>query len=52
MLKILTNITRGQGKPGDLELLEALSETAIEAALCALGNERAQPVFVHPALLP
>ena len=31
MLKILTNITEGKGKEGDIELLEALSETAIEA---------------------
>ncbi len=38
MLKILTNITEGKGKPGDIELLEELSETAVEAALCALGK--------------
>jgi NADP-reducing hydrogenase subunit HndC len=43
MLKILTNITRGQGKPGDIELLEALSETAKEAALCALGKSAPNP---------
>jgi NADH-quinone oxidoreductase subunit F len=38
MLKILTNITEGKGKPSDIELLEELSETAVEAALCALGK--------------
>ncbi|MBN2808713.1 MAG: 4Fe-4S binding protein [Deltaproteobacteria bacterium] len=38
MLKILTNITEGRGKEGDIELLEELSETAKEAALCALGK--------------
>ncbi len=38
MLKILTNITEGKGKPGDIELLEEISETAVEAALCALGK--------------
>ena len=43
MLKILTNITEGRGKPGDIELLEALSETAIEAALCALGKSAPNP---------
>ena len=43
MLKILTNITKGQGKPGDIELLEALSETAKEAALCALGKSAPNP---------
>jgi NADH-quinone oxidoreductase subunit F len=43
MLKILTNITEGKGKEGDIELLEALSETAIEAALCALGKSAPNP---------
>ncbi|MGD9974015.1 MAG: NADH-ubiquinone oxidoreductase-F iron-sulfur binding region domain-containing protein [Desulfatirhabdiaceae bacterium] len=43
MLKILTNITVGKGKEGDIELLEALSETAIEAALCALGKSAPNP---------
>ncbi len=38
MLKILTNITEGKGKTGDIELLQELSETAVEAALCALGK--------------
>src|SRR3990167_5905287 len=37
MLKVLTDITRGKGKEGDIELLESLSETACEASLCALG---------------
>jgi NADH-quinone oxidoreductase subunit F len=43
MLKILTNITHGKGRPGDIELLEELSETAIEAALCALGKSAPNP---------
>jgi NADH-quinone oxidoreductase subunit F len=43
MLKILTNITQGKGKEGDLELLEQLSETAIEASLCALGKSSPNP---------
>ncbi|MFH1113578.1 MAG: NADH-ubiquinone oxidoreductase-F iron-sulfur binding region domain-containing protein [Pseudomonadota bacterium] len=43
MLKILTNITRGKGKEGDIELLEQLSETAREAALCALGKSSPNP---------
>ena len=38
MLKILTNITAGKGKPGDIALLEELSEMQVEAALCALGK--------------
>jgi NADP-reducing hydrogenase subunit HndC len=43
MLKILTNITEGKGKEGDIELLEELSEVAKEAALCALGRTAPNP---------
>ena len=43
MLRILTRITEGHGKAGDLELLEALAETAKEAALCALGKSAPNP---------
>ncbi|OEU64483.1 MAG: NADH dehydrogenase [Desulfobacterales bacterium S5133MH16] len=43
MHRILTNITRGKGKEGDIELLEALSETAAEASLCALGKSAPNP---------
>ncbi len=43
MHKILTNITEGKGKEGDIALLEELSETAIEAALCALGKTAPNP---------
>ncbi|MEI6576231.1 MAG: NADH-ubiquinone oxidoreductase-F iron-sulfur binding region domain-containing protein [Bacteroidota bacterium] len=43
MNKILTNITEGRGKEGDIELLEVLSETAMEASLCALGKSAPNP---------
>jgi len=43
MDRILTNITKGLGKEGDLELLEELSETAVEASLCALGKSAPNP---------
>jgi len=43
MDKILTNITEGKGKEGDLELLEELSETVTEASLCALGTSAPNP---------
>lgn len=43
MLKTLTNITKGKGKDGDIELLEELAETAVEAALCALGKSAPNP---------
>jgi NADH-quinone oxidoreductase subunit F len=38
MHRILTNITQGKGKQGDIELLEELAETAVDASLCALGK--------------
>ena len=43
MHKILTKITQGKGKEGDIELLEDLSETAVEASLCALGKSAPNP---------
>ena len=43
MLKILTSITKGQGREGDIELLEELSEVAKEASLCALGKSAPNP---------
>ena len=43
MHRILTNITQGKGKEGDIELLEELSETAVEASLCALGKSAPNP---------
>jgi NADH-quinone oxidoreductase subunit F len=43
MHRILTNITKGKGKEGDIELLEELAETAVEASLCALGKSAPNP---------
>ncbi len=43
MDKILSNITKGKGKEGDLELLEELSEVAMDASLCALGKSAPNP---------
>ncbi|MDD5309879.1 MAG: NADH-quinone oxidoreductase subunit NuoF [Deltaproteobacteria bacterium] len=43
MHKILTRITEGKGKDGDIETLKELSETAVEAALCALGKSAPNP---------
>ena len=43
MLKNLTNITKGKGKEGDIELLEELSAVAKEASLCALGTSAPNP---------
>ena len=43
MLEILTDITKGDGKEGDIELLEDLAELAKNAALCALGSSAPNP---------
>jgi NADH:ubiquinone oxidoreductase subunit F (NADH-binding)/(2Fe-2S) ferredoxin/ferredoxin len=45
MLKILTSITEGKGKEGDIELLEELAETTKNASLCALGRTAPNPVL-------
>jgi len=45
MLKILTDICEGRGEEGDLALLETISETVIEASLCALGKTAPNPVM-------
>jgi NADP-reducing hydrogenase subunit HndC len=45
MLKILTNISEGTGKEGDVEMLEMLAETTRDASLCALGGSAPNPVL-------
>lgn len=45
MLKILTNITRGKAKEGDIELLEEIAEVTGDASLCALGKSAPNPVL-------
>jgi NADH:ubiquinone oxidoreductase subunit F (NADH-binding)/(2Fe-2S) ferredoxin len=45
MLKVLSNITKGKGKKGDIELLEELAEVTRDASLCALGRTAANPVM-------
>jgi NADH:ubiquinone oxidoreductase subunit F (NADH-binding)/(2Fe-2S) ferredoxin len=45
MLKILTNISKGKGREGDIELLEDLSEATRDASLCALGGSAPNPVL-------
>ncbi|MBN1566863.1 MAG: NADH-quinone oxidoreductase subunit NuoF [Acidobacteria bacterium] len=45
MLKILTNISEGRGREGDIELLETLAETTRDASLCALGGSAPNPVL-------
>ncbi len=45
MLEILTRITQGKGKEGDIELLEELSEVVKDTSLCALGQTAPNPVL-------
>jgi NADH-quinone oxidoreductase subunit F len=45
MLKILTNISEGKGREGDIELLEELSEVSRDASLCALGRTAPNPAL-------
>jgi len=43
MHRILTRICEGEGREGDIETLEELSEVAMEASLCALGKSAPNP---------
>lgn len=45
MLEILTRITAGRGRPGDLELLEELAHGVQETSLCGLGRTAPNPVL-------
>jgi len=45
MSQILTGITEGRGKDGDIDLLERLSATLVDCSLCALGSTAPNPVL-------
>ena len=45
MLDILDNLTRGKGKPGDLEKLENLAEWTRKGSLCGLGRTAPNPIL-------
>lgn len=45
MLEILTRITEGHGKEGDIELLEELAEQIRDGSLCGLGQTAPNPVL-------
>jgi NADP-reducing hydrogenase subunit HndC len=45
MLNILNRICNGEGRTGDIELLEELSEVVRDASLCALGQTAPNPVL-------
>jgi len=45
MLDVLTDITEGQGREGDVQLLEEMGTTIIDSSLCALGGTAPNPVL-------
>jgi NADH:ubiquinone oxidoreductase subunit F (NADH-binding)/NADH:ubiquinone oxidoreductase subunit E/NAD-dependent dihydropyrimidine dehydrogenase PreA subunit len=45
MNNILTRICQGEGRPGDIELLEEISATVQDASLCQLGGSAPNPVL-------
>jgi NADP-reducing hydrogenase subunit HndC len=45
MFKILQDITRGKGKPGDIEILLELSDAVKKASICGLGMTVPNPVL-------
>ena len=45
MLEILERITRGEGKDGDIELLEELAAKIKDGAMCGLGQTAPNPVL-------
>lgn len=45
MLEILERITDGNGRDGDIELLEELADTISNTALCGLGKTAPSPVI-------
>ena len=45
MQEILTRLVKGEGKEGDIELLEELCEAVKDGALCGLGQTAPNPVL-------
>lgn len=45
MLRMMEEITRGEGKPEYIEMLKELGETIISGALCGLGTSAPNPVL-------
>jgi NADH-quinone oxidoreductase subunit F len=45
MLEILERITRGEGREGDIDALEALARRVKDASLCGLGQTAPNPVL-------
>ena len=46
MLEILNRIVKGEGREGDMELLQSLGSSIRDSALCGLGNP--PPILFSP----
>ncbi|CCK82294.1 (2Fe-2S) ferredoxin domain-containing protein [Desulfobacula toluolica] len=44
MLKVLIRLSKGEGKQGDIELLEEIAEVLSVSALCSLGKTASDPL--------
>ncbi|HRY12530.1 MAG TPA: NADH-quinone oxidoreductase subunit NuoF [Syntrophomonadaceae bacterium] len=45
MLEIMERLCAGEGKPGDIDLLEMLGQQIMDGSLCGLGNSAPNPVL-------
>ena len=45
MLNILTDITEGKGKPGDIDMLLDMAQLVKDTSLCALGQTAPNPIL-------
>lgn len=44
MIKIVNRISKGDGRKGDIELLEEIAEVTSSASLCSLGKTASDPL--------
>jgi NADH:ubiquinone oxidoreductase subunit F (NADH-binding)/(2Fe-2S) ferredoxin len=45
LLEVLERITEGEGRQGDIELMEKLSNMVVDASLCGLGKSAPNPIL-------
>jgi len=45
LLKVVTRVSEGRGRKGDMELMEEIAEVAGAASLCALGKAASGPLL-------
>ncbi len=52
MLEVLTDISEGRGRDGDIALLQEMGTTIIDSSLCALGGTAPNPVLTTIRYFP